>query len=93
MLDSHKLTFGVWHDFRQPLPHRQPYAEYYAECIEEVRRAEALGLDAAWVSEHHFVDDGYTPAPLPLLAALARETTRLTLEILSGVVARIPVER
>ena len=78
-LDSTRLTFGLWHDFRQALPHQLPHAEYYEECIEEVRHAEALGYDAVWVSEHHFVDDGYIPSVLPMLAVLARETTRMTL--------------
>jgi len=76
---STPLTFGVRHDFRQPLPHRQDYASYYAECIEEVRLAESLGFDAVWVTEHHFVDDGYLPSSFGMLAALARETRRLAL--------------
>jgi probable F420-dependent oxidoreductase len=73
------LTFGVRHDFRQPLPHRQPYAEYYEECIQEVKLAETLGFDAVWVTEHHFWDDGYLPSSFGMLAALARETKRMTL--------------
>ncbi len=92
-MNTSALSFGVRHDFRQILhgspeataafPHglapRQPYGEYYEECMEEIRLAESLGFDAAWVTEHHFVDDGYLPSSFGMLAALARETKRMTL--------------
>ncbi len=78
-MPASRLSFGVRHDFRQPLPRPRPYQEYYEECIDEVRRAETLGFDAVWVTEHHFWDDGYLPASFGMLAALARETTRMTL--------------
>ena len=73
------LSFSVRHDFRQPLPHAQSYADYYEECIEEVRLAESLGFDGVWVTEHHFWDDGYLPSSFGMLAALARETSRMRL--------------
>jgi alkanesulfonate monooxygenase SsuD/methylene tetrahydromethanopterin reductase-like flavin-dependent oxidoreductase (luciferase family) len=49
----------------------------YAEALEFAERAEALGLDSVFVSEHHFVDDGYTPSVLPLCAAIAARTCRI----------------
>ncbi|MDP9223969.1 MAG: LLM class flavin-dependent oxidoreductase, partial [Actinomycetota bacterium] len=49
-----------------------------------VRLVEAEGLDAAWVSEHHFSADGYLPSLLPLLAAFAGATHRI--ELGTGVV-------
>ncbi|MEA2505909.1 MAG: hypothetical protein QOH48_527 [Actinomycetota bacterium] len=45
---------------------------------------EAEGLDAAWVSEHHFSADGYLPSLLPLLAAFAAATE--SIELGTGVV-------
>lgn len=78
-MPSVPLSFGVRHDFRQPLPRPQPYARYYEECIQAVRHAEALGFDVVWVTEHHFWNDGYLPSALAMLVALARETRRMTL--------------
>jgi probable F420-dependent oxidoreductase len=56
----------------------------YRDIVELVRLAEAEGLDAVWVSEHHFSSDGYLPSLLPMLAALAAVTERV--ELGTGVV-------
>ena len=53
-------TFGLWYDFRQKLP-LGGYARFYAECLEEIEEGERLGFSGVWLSEHHFVDDGYLP--------------------------------
>ncbi len=60
------------------------YTEEYQEAVELVELAEAEGFDAAWVSEHHFSEDGYLPSLLPLLAAFAGATERM--ELGTGVV-------
>ena len=51
----------------------------YREMLELVKLAEREGLDAAWVSEHHFAEDGYLPSLLPMLAAFAAVTERIEL--------------
>lgn len=50
-----------------------------ADALVLARAAEEAGFDAFWVSEHHGWEDGYLPAPLTLLAALAAVTERITL--------------
>jgi probable F420-dependent oxidoreductase len=56
----------------------------YRDAIELARLTEEVGLDSAWVSEHHGSEDGYLPSLLPLLAAFATVTTRI--ELGTGVV-------
>jgi alkanesulfonate monooxygenase SsuD/methylene tetrahydromethanopterin reductase-like flavin-dependent oxidoreductase (luciferase family) len=76
--DGAAPTFGLWYDFRQRLP-LQNYERFYAECFEEIEESERLGFTGVWLSEHHFVDDGYLPSPLVVAAAIAARTQRLTI--------------
>ncbi len=71
------LAASIYTDFR-PGPGR-PFADHYAEAIEDVRLSERLGFHCVWTTEQHGVDDGYLPAQLPMLAALARETSTIRL--------------
>jgi alkanesulfonate monooxygenase SsuD/methylene tetrahydromethanopterin reductase-like flavin-dependent oxidoreductase (luciferase family) len=68
-------SFGTYYDFRNPPRWHVPWDRFYAEIIEQVAWAETeLGIRSAWISEHHFVDDGYTPSPLVLAGAIAMRT-------------------
>jgi alkanesulfonate monooxygenase SsuD/methylene tetrahydromethanopterin reductase-like flavin-dependent oxidoreductase (luciferase family) len=49
----------------------------YEEALSLAERAEGVGFDSVWVSEHHFTADGYLPAPLALASALAARTDGL----------------
>jgi probable F420-dependent oxidoreductase len=74
--DGRAPTFGLWYDFRQKPP-LGDYARFYAECLEEIEEGERLGFTGVWLSEHHFVDDGYLPSPLVVAAAIAARTERI----------------
>ncbi len=74
--DGSAPTFGLWYDFRQKPP-LGDYARFYAECLEEIEEGERLGFAGVWLSEHHFVDDGYLPSPLVVAAAIAARTERM----------------
>ena len=76
--DGAAPTFGLWYDFRQRLP-LEDYERFYAECFEEIEESERLGFTGVWLSEHHFVEDGYLPSPLVVAAAIAARTRRLTI--------------
>lgn len=78
-LEPRAVDFGLWYDFRNPPGARRPTEALYAQALEQIAAAERLGFDAVWVSEHHFCEDGYTPSPLILLAAVAARTSRLRL--------------
>lgn len=52
-------------------------AAIYDEMLEIGRSIDDAGLASAWVSEHHFTDDGYLPGTMPSLAALASVTDEI----------------
>jgi alkanesulfonate monooxygenase SsuD/methylene tetrahydromethanopterin reductase-like flavin-dependent oxidoreductase (luciferase family) len=64
---------------QRPVDDPRSDADLYREVVERCVVAEASGFDSAWVSEHHFLDDGYMPSLLVTAAAIAQATT--TLEI------------
>jgi len=72
-----RLRFGLWYDFRNPPQWRQDPAALYEGIFAQIARAEALGWDDVWLSEHHFIADGYTPSMLPLACAIAARTKQL----------------
>jgi alkanesulfonate monooxygenase SsuD/methylene tetrahydromethanopterin reductase-like flavin-dependent oxidoreductase (luciferase family) len=78
LADGAVPTFGLWYDFRQKPP-LGDYARFYAQCFEEIEESERLGFTGVWLSEHHFVDDGYLPSPLVVAAAIAPRTQRMTI--------------
>ncbi len=55
------------------------HAPPYREFLESAALADALGFDSLWVSEHHFVADGYCPSLLVALAGAAAVTSRIGL--------------
>jgi probable F420-dependent oxidoreductase len=73
-----KFGYGLFTGQHHPDDHRS-MAEIYREMVEYGVLAEAAGLDSVWTSEHHFVDDGYMPSQLPVLAAIAARTERIRL--------------
>ncbi len=57
----------------------RPLAALYTEAVEYGVLSEQAGLDSYWTSEHHFLDDSYMSAQLPVLAAVAARTQRIRL--------------
>lgn len=73
-----ELGYGLVTCQRHP-DHDDGWAPLYAEALALAERAESIGLDSVWVSEHHFVDDGHLPSLLVLLGAMAARTAQVRL--------------
>src|SRR6266849_2199648 len=81
--DGRKIRFGLWCDFRNPPEWRQASDRLYSEILDQIAWSESHGFDDVWLSEHHFIEDGYLPSILPVAAAIAARTKRI--RIASGV--------
>src|SRR6266446_5064045 len=81
--DSREIRFGLWYDFRNPSQWHQSPDQLYAATLDQIAWGENHGFDDVWLSEHHFIEDGYLPSILPVAAAIAARTKRI--RIASGV--------
>jgi alkanesulfonate monooxygenase SsuD/methylene tetrahydromethanopterin reductase-like flavin-dependent oxidoreductase (luciferase family) len=72
------MKFGIGL-FSLQTHHENPisYAEICRNTLEQVRLAEEVNFESAWISEHHFLEDGYCPSPLVLASAMAAVTNRI----------------
>ena len=68
-----QLGTGLFTCQRRPDDDRSTSA-IYDEMLELGEAIDDAGLDSAWVSEHHFAEDGYLSATMPSLGALAART-------------------
>jgi alkanesulfonate monooxygenase SsuD/methylene tetrahydromethanopterin reductase-like flavin-dependent oxidoreductase (luciferase family) len=68
------VNYGLWYDFRNPAPWQENFESFYASRLGQIADAEALGFNSVWLTEHHFCEDGYTPSPLVIAAAIAART-------------------
>lgn len=57
------------------LPYTHP--ELYKNTLSQVKLAEEVGFDSAWISEHHFLEDGYCPSPAVIAGAMAAVTSKI----------------
>jgi alkanesulfonate monooxygenase SsuD/methylene tetrahydromethanopterin reductase-like flavin-dependent oxidoreductase (luciferase family) len=68
--------FGVFYDFRNPT--HEPWDRRYRQLLDQVRWVDEMGvLDEVSVTEHHFVDDGYSPSTMALATAIGAITSRV----------------
>jgi alkanesulfonate monooxygenase SsuD/methylene tetrahydromethanopterin reductase-like flavin-dependent oxidoreductase (luciferase family) len=74
---SRNVNFGLWYDLRSPAAWPVPFERLYAESLDQIVWAEGLGIDSVWLTEHHFREDGYTPSPLIIAAAIAARTKKI----------------
>ncbi len=72
-----QVKFGYWADFRNPDNSGRSFVDLYRATFRQIERAEELGFNSVWFTEHHFTDDGYLPALMPMAAAVAARTSRI----------------
>jgi alkanesulfonate monooxygenase SsuD/methylene tetrahydromethanopterin reductase-like flavin-dependent oxidoreductase (luciferase family) len=73
-----QLSFGVFYDFRNPAAFRQDWTERYRQIFDQIDWVERdSNFAEVSVSEHHFIEDGYTPSVLALATAIAAKTERV----------------
>jgi putative FMN-dependent luciferase-like monooxygenase len=64
--------------------------ERYRLALAQIRMAEEVGFDTAWVAQHHFHEgEGGLPAPLVLLSYAAARTSRI---VLGTSIVTLPLE-
>lgn len=71
------IDCGFLFPFRNPDFARRPWVDVYRDDLALAVHTESLGFDHVWLTEHHFVDDGYSPALMPIATAVAARTTRI----------------
>jgi alkanesulfonate monooxygenase SsuD/methylene tetrahydromethanopterin reductase-like flavin-dependent oxidoreductase (luciferase family) len=71
------LDIGLMFSFRNPEYNRKPWDEFYENELDLCAYCEEVGLDHVWLTEHHFVDDGYSPSLMAIAANIAARTKKI----------------
>jgi alkanesulfonate monooxygenase SsuD/methylene tetrahydromethanopterin reductase-like flavin-dependent oxidoreductase (luciferase family) len=72
------MRFGIgMYSAQRPPDSTRPHRELYEDLLRQARLAEKVGLDSFWIAEHHFAEDGYAAAVIPVCAAVLGATQRL----------------
>jgi len=74
-----QLTFGYLYDFRRFPGDETPAYELYAQTLGLIEWTESIGFAGAWIPEHHGAPDGYQPAPMLIMSAIAARTKSMKL--------------
>jgi alkanesulfonate monooxygenase SsuD/methylene tetrahydromethanopterin reductase-like flavin-dependent oxidoreductase (luciferase family) len=73
---TYPARYGVFYDFRNP--GNEPWDRRYAQLLEQIEWVDAgADFDGVSLTEHHFVDDGYSPSTLSLATAVGAITSRV----------------
>ena len=69
------MRFGIgMYSAQKPPGSTRSHPELYDDMLRQGRLAEKVGLDSFWIAEHHFAEDGYVPAIIPVCAAVLGAT-------------------
>jgi alkanesulfonate monooxygenase SsuD/methylene tetrahydromethanopterin reductase-like flavin-dependent oxidoreductase (luciferase family) len=75
------MRFGLIYHHQLPRPWQQDSEEkLFNESLEQIELADRLGLDYAWATEHHFLEEySHSGAPEVFLGAAAARTSKIRL--------------
>lgn len=73
------MKFGYLLGFRNPPASSLDFSTLYAELFRQIEYVDQAGFDSVWLTEHHFTDDGYLGAVMPMLAAIAARTRHVAI--------------
>src|SRR5215831_13172368 len=73
------IKFGYLLAVRNPPGSNLDFGTLYSEMFRQVEFVEHAGFDSIWLTEHHFTDDGYLSAVMPVLAAIASRPRHVTI--------------
>ena len=76
---SRSIRIGVLYGFRNPAGSGLSFPAMYARVLRQIELVDQLGFDHVWITEHHFVDDGYMPSPLVMSGAIAARTSTVAI--------------
>ena len=75
------MRFGLFFEHQVPRPWDDgDEARVFAEALEQIELADRIGIDCAWLVEHHFLEEySHSSAPELFLAAASQRTQRIRL--------------
>ncbi|MSO78892.1 MAG: LLM class flavin-dependent oxidoreductase [Acidimicrobiia bacterium] len=84
------MKFGMFFEHQVPRPWTEgDEARVFNEALEQIELADRIGIDCAWLVEHHFLEEySHSSAPDLFLAAASQRTTRIRLG--HGIVHTVP---
>ena len=71
-----KFGIGPFSMRKQP-ENPSSHAEIYRQALEQVKLAEEVNFNSAWIAEHHFLEDGFCPSSIVAASAMAAVTKRI----------------
>ena len=72
------MRFGIgMYSTQKPPGSGRSHSDLYQDMLGQARLAEDVGLDSFWIAEHHFAEDGYAAAVIPICCAVLGATRRL----------------
>lgn len=72
------MKFGMgFYTGQRPTYQERSHTQLYKDLMNQVKLAEDVGLDCIWLAEHHFFEDGFINALMPISAALGAVTSRI----------------
>ncbi len=71
------MKYSIFYSLQAPAEFGVSPAQVYSEALDQIEYADQLGFHQVWLTEHHFMDDGYCPSPMIAAAAIAGRTRQI----------------